>query len=271
MSIRCLVRGRVADLECERFLNQLKALARTQPCLQRSEASFKKRAAQPRRTGLVQWPARGTGLSLRSPSIKFPDQPDSALAKRSLPRISIRYLRYVRCAGAPPFSLPDAQFTVATYRVTCPARAGLPAFEHGSRSSSASRPIPDARYGRCSSRVPPDPLNQPPVFPLLPSSHLDQTHRLLTVCHVPPFSDRCRHLLWRLLTSDDPSRYLTAPVAAKQQIGQTSQGKTRDLPTYTRRIYSNTFRASIGLRRILPPHPCHCLVCDSCSSISVLP
>ena len=45
-----------------------------------------------------------------------------------------------------------------------------------------------------------------------------KTHRLLAVCHVPPFSDRCRHLLWHLLTSDDPSRYLTAPVAGKQQI-----------------------------------------------------
>jgi len=36
---------------------------------------------------------------------------------------------------------------------------------------------------------------------------------------------------------------------------QRSQGKTRDLHTYTRRIYVRTFRASIGLWRYWPSHP----------------
>ena len=79
--------------------------------------------------------------------------------------------------------------------------------------------------------------------------------------HVPPFSDRlsqseiARHLIWRLLTSESPSLRLSASVAVFTAEPQTSQGKTRDLPTYTRRIYSRTFRTSIGLRRFLPSHP----------------
>ena len=36
---------------------------------------------------------------------------------------------------------------------------------------------------------------------------------------------------------------------------QVSQRKKRDLPTYTRRICSNAFRARIGIRKIWPPHP----------------
>ena len=43
------------------------------------------------------------------------------------------------------------------------------------------------------------------------------------------------------------------PIPTPREVGsteaecQTSQGKTRDLHTYTRRIYVHTFRASTGL------------------------
>jgi len=38
-------------------------------------------------------------------------------------------------------------------------------------------------------------------------------------------------------------------VSSTMAENQTSQGKTRDLHTYARRIYVHTFRASIGLWR----------------------
>ena len=65
----------------------------------------------------------------------------------------------------------------------------------------------------------------------------------------------CRHLLWHLLTSGHLSRCFSAPIAAHAADHQSSQGKTRDLCTYARRIYSNTFRTSIGLRRIWASYP----------------
>ncbi|HBI79375.1 MAG TPA: hypothetical protein DDY30_08190 [Marinobacter adhaerens] len=51
------------------------------------------------------------------------------------------------------------------------------------------------------------------------------------------------------------------PIPTPHEVGstvaesQTSQGKTRDLHTYARRIYVHILRASTGLRRALPPYP----------------
>ena len=47
------------------------------------------------------------------------------------------------------------------------------------------------------------------------------------------------------------SRKVSSTVAENQS----SQGKTRDLHTYARRIYAHTLRASIGLQRFVPPYP----------------
>jgi hypothetical protein len=70
-----------------------------------------------------------------------------------------------------------------------------------------------------------------------------------------PAINDCRHLLWHLLTSGNLSRCFSAPIATHAADHQSSQGKTRDLCTYARRIYSNTFRTSIGLRRFWASYP----------------
>ena len=132
--------------------------------------------------------------------------------------------------------------------------------------SSPPRSSRDVRRDPCLDRVPPGFRLQSPVLPLLPSSHLDQTYRLLTVCHVPPFSNRCRYLLWRLLTSADPSRPLSEPVAAAQQAVRSPRVRRATFPlipaasTVTLSVQVSDFE-EFGLliqRR--------CLRCDSCSS-----
>jgi hypothetical protein len=70
-----------------------------------------------------------------------------------------------------------------------------------------------------------------------------------------PAINDCRHLLWHLLTSGHLFQCFSAPIAAHAADHQSSQGKTRDLCTYARRIYSNTFRTSIGLRRFWTSYP----------------
>ena len=83
-----------------------------------------------------------------------------------------------------------------------------------------------------------------------------------------PSSAWCRQLLRLLLSSDAPSRRLTAPVAHPLPGAgrQTSQGKTRDL----RAIYPAHLRQHLpgdfGLQACWPPRPDADASCASCTS-----
>src|SRR5271165_3714626 len=68
---------------------------------------------------------------------------------------------------------------------------------------------------------------------------------LLTLSHVRPFGTR-PHLLWPLLTADDPSRRLATSVALRQ-IASPPWVLHTYLHAYVRRIYYTAFRTSIGL------------------------
>src|SRR5450759_5891829 len=84
------------------------------------------------------------------------------------------------------------------------------------------------------------------------------------VFHVRPFAPKWQ-LLWPRLTSDDPSRHLSTPVA---------QGRSSDLPgycaltfpAYACRIYVTAFRARTGLCIYWPAHPAAPPLSASCSS-----
>jgi len=118
----------------------------------------------------------------------------------------------------------------------------------------------------------PQPPHLPPDDPLLPSSPHAQTLRLLTVSHVPPFSDRSAqsliacHLLWRLLTSESPSRRFTASVAAIQQRPRSPRVRR---VTFTLIPAAYTAARSVQVsdfEELCLLIPRGCLVCDSCSS-----
>src|ERR1035437_9313872 len=76
------------------------------------------------------------------------------------------------------------------------------------------------------------------------------------VFHVRPFAPIWQ-LLWPRLTSDDPSRHLSMPVA---------QGRSSDLPAYACRIYVAAFRARTGLCVSWPAYPAVPPLSASCSS-----
>ena len=82
------------------------------------------------------------------------------------------------------------------------------------------------------------------------------------VFHVRPFAPKWQ-LLWPRLTSDDPSRHLSTPVAQ----GRRSPRVLRThLPAYACRIYVTAFRARTGLCIYWPAHPTAPPLSASCSS-----
>ena len=143
--------------------------------------------------------------------------------------------------------LPYCQPPVDTPASGCRAPARPPSARSAPRSSASGTP-PTSRHQSHASRGSAPVLVRPiePSGSLLPSITVGE-------CPSPTNGRPCSALQRWVKPSTTASADFCRPIPAPRGAGstvagrQTSQGKTRDLHTYARRIYVRRFRASTGL------------------------
>ena len=94
-----------------------------------------------------------------------------------------------------------------------------------------------------------------------------QIERRIGSAHqVQPFTDWLGQLVWRLLTSANPSLHLTMQLAPRQVDRSPRVRRVTFIP-YTRRIYFHTFPDGYRALDFMASSPrCGCLICGFCSS-----